>query len=137
MKTLIVTDKQLEVIKCACELFGRIQIGQFEQFAEIVTQTGFSGWQIRVQPKKNKGESADQYKARCERHEEKDRLICDCIEGALNGLYRGAYVSVGKRRPNEADIALDIWAVLDGHRENGFHMGTEPLVRVEELKGDE
>lgn len=28
MKSLIVTDKQLEVIKEACELYGRIQIGQ-------------------------------------------------------------------------------------------------------------
>lgn len=132
MKTLTVTDKQLEVIRNACELYGRIQIGQFNGFAEIVSQTGFSGWQIRVQPKKNKGESVEQYKARCTEIEKKDRIICDCIDGMLEGLYRHAYGYEGKPRTNEASIALDIWAVLDGRREDGFHMGTEPLVKVEE-----
>ena len=132
MKTITVTDKQLQVIKDACELYGRIQIGQFTGFAEIVTQTGFNGWQLRVQPKKNKGESADQYKARCDALEKKDRIICDCIDGMLDGLYRHAYHYEGKPRTNESNIALDIWAVLDGRRGDGFHMGTEPLVEVEE-----
>ena len=133
-KTLIVTDKQLQIIKDACELYGRIQIGQFERFAEIVTQTGFSGWGLRVQPQKNKGETEEQYKARCERIEEKDMIICKDIEGALEGIYRGAYHFVGKPRTNEADVALDIWAALDGRRDDGFHMGSEPLVQVREVE---
>ena len=132
MKNLVVTDKQLDVIKCACELYGRIQIGQFGQFAEIVTQTGFYGSSLRVLPKKNKSESADQYKARCNVQKEKDRLICDCIGGALDGLYRYAYNYEPKPRTNEANIALDIFATLDGRREDGFHFGSEPLVKVEE-----
>ena len=73
-KALIVTDKQLGVIQDACELYGRVQIGQFGQFAEIVTQTGFYGSSLRVLPKKNKSESADLYKARCDVQEEKDRI---------------------------------------------------------------
>ena len=133
MKTLTVTDKQLQVIRDACELYGRIQIGQFGQLAEIVTQTGFYGSGLRVQPKKNKGESADQYKARCERYEGKDQIIHDCILGTLEGLYRQVYSYVGKPRTNESSIALDIWAILDGRREDGFHMGTEPLVEVKEV----
>ena len=132
MKTLIVTDKQLEVIKDACELYGRIQIGQFNGFAEIVTQTGFSGWGLRVQPKKNEGETDEKYKARCEKMEERDRLVCDALVGAINGIYREIYNWDVKPRTNESNIALDIWAVLDGRREDGFHMGTEPLVKVEE-----
>lgn len=133
-KSLIVTGKQIEVIREACELYGRIQIGQFGGFAEIVTQTGFYGSSLRVLPKKNKNESADQYKARCDAQEEKDRIICDCIDGALDGLYRHAYSYEPKPRTNEANIALDIWAKLDGRREDGFSFGTEPLVQVKEVE---
>ena len=40
----------------------------------------------------------------------------------------------GKPRTNEADIALDIWAKLDGRREDtNFSMSTEPLVQVREV----
>lgn len=131
-KMLTVTDKQLEVIRNACELYGRIQIGQFNGFAEIVTQTGFSGWGLRVQPKKNEGETDEKYKARCERMEKQDHLVCDALVGAINGIYREIYNWDIKPRTNESNIALDIWAVLDGRREDGFHMGTEPLVKVEE-----
>ena len=112
MKSLIVTDKQLEVIKESCELYGRIQIGQFVQFAEIVTQTGFSGWTLRVQPQKNEGETDEQYKARCDAQEKKDRIICDCIDGVLDGLYRHAYSYEPKPRTNEANIAIDL-GILD------------------------
>lgn len=135
-KSLIVTDKQLQVIKEACELYGRIQIGQFERFAEIVTQTGFSGWELRVQPKKNEGETDEQYKARCERLEEEDRLVCKALVGAINGIYREIYNWNVKDRTNESSIALDLWAALDGRREDGFHMGTEPLVQVKDWDGD-
>lgn len=131
-KALIVTDKQLQVIRDACELYGRIQIGQFNGFAEIVTQTGFCGWQLRVQPDRKEYESDEQYKARCERMEEEDRLVCRALVGAINGIYRQIYNWNVKDRTNESNIALDIWAVLDGRREDGFHMGTEPLVKVEE-----
>lgn len=134
MKSLIVTDKQLQVIKEACELYGRIQIGQFESFAEIVTQTGFSGWNLRVQPKRKEGETDERYKLRCDDIEERDMLICRCIGGTLDGIYREAYHLEGKPRPNEANVALDIWAKLDGRREDGFHMGTEPLVELKVLK---
>lgn len=135
MKSLVVTDKQLEVIKEACELYGRIQIGQFIQFAEIVTQTGFSGWQLRVQPKKNEDETDEQYKARCERLEEQDRLVCKALVGAINGIYREIYNWNVKDRTNEADIALDIWAKLDGRREDtDFSMSTEPLVQVKDIE---
>lgn len=138
MKALIVTDKQLGVIRDACELYGRIQIGQFNQFAEIITQTGFSGWQMRVHPKKNEGETDERYKARCDDADEKDRLVCKTLVGAITGIYREAYNLDGKPRTNEADVALDIWAKLDGRREDtDFSMSTEPLIRVEELKGDE
>lgn len=132
MKSLIVTDKQLQVIKDACELYGRIQLGQFERFAEIVTQTGFAGWDLRVQPKRSKDETDLSYKRRCDIAEEIDMHICHCIYGALEGIYRQAYHYESKPRPVQADIALDIWAVLDGRREDGFHMGSEPLVKVEE-----
>ena len=137
MKALIVTDKQLDVIKSACELYGRIQIGQFEQFAEIVTQTGFSGWQLRIQPKRNKGETTEQYKARCDRIEGKDMVVCDSIKGAVTGIFRDVYHYEGKPRTNESNVALDIWAALDGRREDGFHMGSEPLVKVEDIKEQE
>ena len=134
-KALIVTDKQIEVIKCACELYGRIQIGQFVQFAEIVTQTGFSGWTLRVQPERKEDESDEQYKARCERLEEQDRLVCRALVGAINGIYREIYNWDVKDRTNEANIALDIWAKLDGRREDtDFSMSTEPLVQVKEVE---
>lgn len=135
MKTLTVTDKQLQVIKDACELYGRIQIGQFNGFAEIVTQTGFNGWKLRTDPDRKDGESDERYKARCDEIEECDRLVCKTLVGAVTGIYREVYNWDVKPRTNEADIALDIWAVLDGRREDGFHMGTEPLVKVEE-KGE-
>lgn len=135
MKSLTVTDKQLQVIKDACELYGRIQIGQFAGFAEIVTQTGFYGWQLRVQPDRKEGESDEQYKARCDEIEERDRLVCKTLVGAITGIYREVYNWDVKPRTNETNIALDIWAVLDDRREDGFHMGTEPLVKVEE-KGE-
>lgn len=134
MKSLVVTDKQLQVIKEACELYGRIQIGQFQQFAEIVTQTGFSGWELRVQPEKKEGETDEQYKARCERLEEQDRLVCKALVGAINGIYREIYNWSVKDRTNESSIALDVWAKLDGRREGGFSFGTEPLVQVKEVE---
>lgn len=134
-KALLVTDAQLEVIRDACELYGRIQLGQFKGFAEIVTQTGFDGWQLRVQPERNAEESDERYKARCDDAEERDRVICDCIVGALDGIYRQAYHYEGKRRTKEADIALDIWAKLDGRREDSdFSMSSEPLVQVKDWK---
>lgn len=136
-KALIVTDEQLQVIKDACELYGRIQLGQFRMFAEIVTQTGFSGYGIRVEPERREDENDEQYKARCDEQYEKDCLMQDCFEGAVEGIYRHAYRWDGKPRTNEANVALDIWAVLDGRREDGFHMGTEPLVQIKELKNDE
>ena len=133
MKTLTVTDKQLQVIKDACELYGRIQIGQVNGFAEIVTQTGFYGWQLRVQPDRKEGESDEQYKARCDEIEERDRLVCKTLVGAITGIYREVYNWDVKPRTNEADIALDIWAKLDGRREDtDFSMSSEPLVTVEE-----
>lgn len=135
MKSLVVTDKQLQVIKEACELYGRIQIGQFTRFAEIVTQTGFSGWYLRVQPDRKEDESDEQYKARCERLEEEDRLVCKALVGAINGIYREIYNWDVKPRTNEADIALDIWAKLDGRREDtDFRMSTEPLVKVKDIE---
>lgn len=135
MKSLVVTDKQLEVIKEACELYGRIQIGQFDGVAEIVTQTGFRGWRLRVPPKRKEGETTEQYNAWFRRQEEKDRLICDCIKGTLDGIYRNAYHYEGKPKTNEANIALDVWAKLDGRREdNDFSMSTEPLVQVKEVE---
>lgn len=138
MKSLVVTDKQLQVIKEACELYGRIQIGQFERFAEIVTQTGFSGWGLRVQPERKEDESDELYKARCGDMEERDMLVCNCIKGALDGIYRNAYYYSTKPRPNEADIALDIWAKLDGRREDtDFSMSTEPLVQVKDIEEGE
>ena len=133
MKTLTVTDKQLQVIKDACELYGRIQIGQFNGFAEIVTQTGFTGWQLRVQPERKEDESDERYKARRKRLEEEDRLVCKTLVGAINGIYREVYNWNVKPRTNESNIALDIWAKLDGRREDcDFSMSSEPLVKVEE-----
>lgn len=134
-KALIVTDAQLQIIKDSCELFGRIQLGQFERFAEIITQTGFSGWGLRVQPKRNEGESDEKYKERCDRIEEKDMIVCNCIKSAVEGIYRYVYSYEGKPRTNEADIALDIWSKLDGRREDtDFSMSTEPLVQVKEVE---
>lgn len=134
MKSLIVTDAQLQIIKDACELYGRIQIGQFNSFAEIVTQTGFNGWTLRVKPERKENESYERYIARCDALEEQDRLVCKTLVGAITGIYREVYNWNVKPRTNEADIALDIWAVLDGRREDGFHMGSEPLVEVEDLE---
>lgn len=136
MKTLTVTDKQLQIIRDACELYGRIQIGQFNGFAEIVTQTGFSGWQLRVQPSRKADETEKRYKARCEALEKKDRMTCEALVGAINGIYREVYNWDVMPRTNEANVALDIWAVLDGRREDGFHMGSEPLIKVEEREAE-
>ena len=133
MKTLIVTDKQLGVIQDACELYGRIQLGQFRGFAEIVTQTGFDGFGIRVKPKRKDDETDAEYKERCEYLYRRDELTKECLEGAVEGIYRHAYHWEQKPRTNEANIALDIWAVLDGRREDGFHMAPEPLVQVREV----
>lgn len=131
MKKLIVTDKQLEIIKSACELYGRIQLGQFRCFAETVTQTGFYGWVMRIDPKKKDGETDKEYKIRCLEQYDKDILVANCLEGAIDGIYRNAYHMEGKPRTNESNISLDIWAALDGRREDGFHMGSEPLVKIE------
>ena len=136
MRTLTVTDKQLQVIRDACDLYGRIQIGQFERFAEIITQTGFSGWYLRVQPERKKDETDESYKRRCREAEEWDMLVCRCIKGALDGIYREAYRLQGKPRTNEANVALDIWGFVDGRRDDGFHMGSEPLPKLLELDGD-
>ena len=134
MKTLIVTDKQLDIIRDACELYGRIQIGQFNQFAEIVTQTGFYGWGLRVEPEKKDGETDEQYKTRCNAQYERDSLVCKALVGAITGIYRDVYNWDVKPRTNEANVALDIWAKLDGRREDDdFHMGSEPLVKVQDL----
>jgi len=132
-KALIVTDKQLGVIQDACELYGRIQLGQFSEFSEIVTQTGFSGNSIRVEPKQGENEDDDDYRERCRLKYDEDMLVQQCIEGAVEGIYRHAYHWDGKPRTTEANIALDIWAVLDGRREDGFHMAPEPLVKVREV----
>lgn len=135
MKSLVVTDKQLQVIKDACELYGRIQIGQFQQFAEIVTQTGLSGWGMRVKPERIKDETDESYRRRCNLAEEQDMIISHCIYGAVDGIYRQAYRYNGKPKTNEADIALDIWAKLDGRREDtDFSMSTEPLVQVKDIE---
>ena len=63
-------------------------------------------------------------------------VVCDSIKGALTGILREVYNYEGKPRTNESNVALDIWAVLDGRREDGFHMGSEPLVQVKELNND-
>lgn len=134
-KALIVTDKQLDVIKSACELYGRIQIGQFRGFAEVVTQTGFDGFTIRVKPKRNEDETDEEYKERCEYLYRRDELVQGCLEGAVEGIYRHAYRWEMMPRTVEADVALDIWAKLDGRREDGkFSMSPEPLVQVQEWK---
>lgn len=133
-KALIVTDKQLQVIKDACELYGRIQIGQFNGFAEIITQTGFSGFGLRNMPEAKDGETREQYEARCREQHDRDDLVCDCLKGAIEGIYREAYRLEGMPRPNEANVALDIWATIDGRREDGFHMGSEPLPEMKEVE---
>lgn len=135
-KALIVTDKQLAVIKAACELYGRIQLGQFRGFSEIVTQTGFDGFSMRVQPERKEDETDDEYRERREYLYRRDELVQDCLEGAVEGIYRHAYRYDGMPRTNEANISLDIWAVLDGRRDDSdFHMGTEPLVQVKDMEG--
>ena len=138
-KALIVTDKQLKVIKEACELYGRIQIGQFRMIAEIITQTGFSGAGLRIDPKRQAEETEEKYEARKSRLYDDDLIISKNIEGAIEGIYRrlSSYSNDYnyKAKPNEADVALDIWAVLDGRREDGFHMGSEPLVEVQNGDG--
>ena len=136
MKSLIVTDKQLQIIRDACELYGRIQIGQFNGFAEIVTQTGFSGWQLRVQPSRKADETEKRYKARCEELENKDRMTCKALVGAINGIYREVYNWDVMPRTNESSIALDLWGFIDGRRDDDFHMGSEPLPKLLELDGD-
>ena len=134
MKALIVTDKQLGVIQDACELYGRIQLGQFRGFAEIVTQVGFDGFGIRVEPKRRDDETDEEFKERREYLYRQDELTKECLEGAVEGIYRHAYHWKPKPRTNEADIALDIWAKLDGRREDtDFSMSTEPLVQVKEV----
>lgn len=134
MKNLIVTEKQLDVIKNSCELYGRIQIGQFKGFAEIVTQTGFSGFGMRVQPERKEDQTDEDYKEWREALYRKDEIVSNAIEGAVNGIYRNAYNWDAKPRTDESNIALDIWAVLEGRREDGFHMGSEPLVKVKDLE---
>ena len=134
-KALIVTDTQLQVIKDACELYGRIQLGQFKMFSEIVTQTGSNGYWIRVKPERKKDESDKQYIDRCNTLYNRDLVVQESIEGAVEGVYRHAYWWGGRPRTNEADVSLDIWAVLDGRRENdNFHMGSEPNVKVKEVE---
>ena len=134
-KALIVTDKQLAVIKNACELYGRIQIGQFRGFSEIVTQTGFDGFGIRVQPERKEDETDEEYRERREYLYRRDEFVKESLEGAVEGIYRHAYRWDGTPRTNEANISLDIWAKLDSRREGeSFHMGSEPLVQVKEME---
>ena len=124
MKKLSVTDKQLAVIRDACELYGRVQIGQFGQLGEIICRVGFSGDKLRHTRYHDAEYTYDQ-------------TISGCIEAALRGItqdfWRGSdRQSEHNKRTDAEMIAMDIWAALDGRRGDGFCMGTEPLVKVED-----
>ena len=123
MKKLSVTDKQLAVIRDACELYGRVQIRQFTQLGEIISRTGFSGDNLRYDRDYN-----DEYKH--------DQTISGCIEAALRGITQEFWEQSDRqgehdKRTDAEMIAMDIWAALDGRLDDGFCMGTEPLVKVE------
>lgn len=124
MKKLSVTDKQLAVIRDACQLYGRVQIGQFGQLGEIISRTGFSGVNLR-----HSHEYSEEYKH--------DQTISGCIEAALRGITQEFWRQSDcqgehDKRTDAEMIAMDIWAALDGRRDDGFCMGTEPLVKVED-----
>lgn len=103
---LEVTEKQLQVIKDACELYCRIQIGQFDKAADVIVGNGFGNEDIAARK---------------------------CVRGALRGIWQ-EYQFGYKERRNEEMIAGDIWAVLDGRRKDtDFCLGSEPPVVVKKL----
>lgn len=105
-----VTEKQLDVIRDACELYGRVQIGQFLDLAEIICRAGF----------RNMGSTVDDKALECAKE----------IQTFLDNIWTSAGYKYRERAESEL-IALDIWAVLDKRREGSdFCMGTEPNIKV-------
>lgn len=101
-----VTEKQLQVIKDACELYCRIQLGQFELAANAIVGSGLSDGDIAARK---------------------------CITGALRGIWQEYRYGFQERR-NEEMVAGDIWAVLDGRRGNSdFCLGSEPQITVKRI----
>lgn len=101
-----VTEKQMQVIKDACELYCRIQIGQFDLAADAIVG------------------------GRCG---EEDVAARKCVMGALRGIWQ-EYRGIQYERRNEEMIAGDIWAVLDGRRSGSdFCLGSEPPVVVKKI----
>lgn len=101
-----VTEKQLQVIKDACELYCRIQLGQFELAANAIVGGGLS---------------------------DEDIAARKCVTGALRGIWQ-EYGGGFQERRNEEMVAGDIWAVLDGRRDGSkICLGSEPQVVVKRV----
>lgn len=110
--SLEVTETQLRVIRDACEVFGRVQIGQFDDFAQLVCRSGLKTEGGKLNPDAE--------------------IRAKDIENFLSGVWRQAGYDRRERSMDEM-IALDIWAVLDGRRkEDSFCMGSEPNITVKE-----
>lgn len=113
MPTIKCTRKQLDVIRNACEEYGRVRLGQF---FDISTDLALLGYEY----KENDPEFNRRINARNDLHTMLSRWFQETV--GINY----------DRDPNEM-IAMDIWAVLDGRREGtGFVLGSEPQVVVKE-----
>lgn len=111
MPTIKCTQKQMEVIKNACEEYGRNRLGQFFDLATNLSLLGY-------EYKKDDPEFSRRIEARDRLHEYLNRWFRETV--------RWPY----ERDPDEM-IAMDIWAVLDGRREGtDFVLGSEPQVKV-------
>ena len=116
MPKITCTDKQLQIIKAACEIYGRVQIHQFIDLADLIAEAEYPYLED------DKVES-DAFRKHIEFRND--------LQDALN-KFDWAYGNRYGKYPDNAQIALDVWAVLDGRREGSdFAMGSEPLIKVE------
>lgn len=107
--TITCTEKQAQIIRDACELYGRVQIGQFNDLATLLAFDPDS--------------RSDDFRVCC--------MNRDMISQMLDGAYRTMY-TLGRKTPDNADIALDLWAKLDNRRrKDNFVIGSEPMIKVE------
>lgn len=136
--TIACTRKQAMVIRDACELYGRIQINQYEQLAEILCRCGWAGSHLQHISARKENETEEEYKEREKSIDSDNMLKAKMLAGMIKGFMDSAYDWMDKDHnltPNEAQVALDVWAVLDGRREHDdFVMGSEPKIQVK--KGD-
>lgn len=117
--TIKCTEYQAMVIKDACEMYGRCQIGQFHQLAELIMGAGMS-------------EPEEYHDFYATNRAEWRKLFDEAkkIQNILETFWRVDQMPHKPRRNREM-VALDMWSVLDHRRDDGpCVMGSEPQIEV-------